>query len=236
MITGADLQGHWRRDWIKAPGFEDHTTRVHWMQAGALFADIRVPLNRPDLTGHSCLADLPATALERLLHSEGFAGTIDVTDNTCTWHRETNWHGPPEADDIGLMSFDGAALFEDGLHAKYRERWLRVPTPPLRGHRITLHDMSGVLIENDTVFLIAIGPAPETHAKPDPHIPDRSAIKAHFASTYCMGHWQETDQGIATLSTNPFCEGQTVLTRKDGFTWQAPAFDGSATPQHLSLA
>ena len=40
MITLADVQGHWRRDWLKAPGFSDTTTHVHWMQCGTLFADM----------------------------------------------------------------------------------------------------------------------------------------------------------------------------------------------------
>ena len=44
MIDSSDVQAHWRRLWIRAPGFEDADTRVHWMQCGALYADIRVPL------------------------------------------------------------------------------------------------------------------------------------------------------------------------------------------------
>ncbi|MDF1728619.1 MAG: hypothetical protein P1U53_12810, partial [Sulfitobacter sp.] len=106
MITQGDLQGHWRRDWIKAPGFEDHTTRVHWLQAGALFADLRIPLERPDISGHAALADLSSAALRRLMQAEGFAGHITVDKSKCTWHREINWHGVPGQADVGLMSFD----------------------------------------------------------------------------------------------------------------------------------
>lgn len=225
MITARDLQGHWRRDWIKAPGFEDHTTRVHWMQAGDLYADIRVPAKRPDLTGFTCLADVPSHLMAPLLKAEGFAGTIDVTESRCTWAREINWGGVPEVDDIGLMSFEGKALIEDGVLAEYRELWQPVPGVPLRGHRVIFGDLSGILVENDTDFLIGLGPDPAPI----------SGIGALFASTYAYGHWDGAD-GIATLSTNPFCEGTVVLRRDAGFTWHAPSFDGHTTDQRLIAA
>jgi len=104
MITGGDLQGHWRRDWIKAPGFEDNTTRVHWMQAGEIFVDLRVPLERPDLAGATALADLGPSTLLALTKAEGFAGRIEVVDSNCTWHRAINWHGVPEADELAQGS------------------------------------------------------------------------------------------------------------------------------------
>ncbi len=218
MIAAQDLQGHWQRDWIKAPGFEDHTTRVHWLQAGDLFADIRVPKLRPDLSGCACLADASPADLEALSLAEGFAGTITVEDGDCTWHREMNWQGPPKAADIGRMSFDAEGrLIEDGVLADYRELWVKRPTPPLRGHRLTCGDQSAILIENAEVFLLALG-----------------ALEADlpFGSTYCLGQW-EGESGVADLSTNPFCEGQTVLTRGGTFTWHGPVFDGSRVPQTL---
>lgn len=225
MITKDDLQGHWRRDWIKAPGFADHTTRVHWMQAGDLYADIRVPAQRPELDAFTCLADVPRDMLDPFLEAEGFAGTIDVRDNHCTWRREINWQGVPEVDDIGLMSFKDEGLIEDGVLAEYRELWQAEPGEPLRGHRITFGDMTGILVENDAVFLIGIGPAPSSNDN----------LGVQFASTYALGNWEGAD-GVATLSTNPFCEGQTVLRRDAGFTWHAPSFDGATTARRLIAA
>ncbi|MEO0402389.1 MAG: hypothetical protein AAF214_08425, partial [Pseudomonadota bacterium] len=221
MITEDHLQGHWRRDWIKAPGFEDHTTRVHWMQAGDLFADLRIPVTRPDLSGHSCLADLSPGALHILLLSEGFAGTIDVTDDRCTWRREINWHGVPEADDVGLMYFEGNALMEAGVLAEYRERWLQEGATGMRAQRVSLDDMSGVFVENDAVFVLAMGPSPDTH---QPATTNDAAMQAQFTSTYTLGYWQG-ERGIATLSTNPFCEGQPVLKRNAALVWHALSFD-----------
>lgn len=233
MITQDDLQGHWCRDWIKATGVEDHTTRVHWLQADTLFADLRVPLVRPDITGFACLADLPPAALDALRAAEGFAGTITVAAGRCTWQREINWQGRPEMDDIGMMSFEDGALMEDGVLATYRERWLRLSTTPLRGHRLTIDHMSGVLIENDDVFLVGMGPALDAQIATGPQ--NESAEKMQFASTYCLGKW-EGDLGIAQLSTNPFCEGQVVLTRGATFAWHAPAFDGSTEARDLRAA
>ncbi|MEO0380809.1 MAG: hypothetical protein AAF252_11115 [Pseudomonadota bacterium] len=225
MITKEDLQGHWRRDWIKAPGFEDHTTRVHWMQAGDLYADIRVPLERPDLSSFTCLADVPPDLIAPLLKAEGFAGTIDVADNRCTWAREINWHGVPEVDDIGLMSFEDGALIEDGVLADYRELWQPMPAAPFRGHRVAFDGLAGILVENDIEFLIGLGPVPAP----------RSGLAAQFASTYAYGHWTDTE-GVATLSTNPFCEGTVVLRRDGGFTWHAPSFDGRIADHRLIAA
>ncbi|MEO0766290.1 MAG: hypothetical protein AAFY75_09735 [Pseudomonadota bacterium] len=225
MITMDDLQGHWRRDWIKAPGFEDHSTAVHWLQAGDLYADIRIPAERPDLCAYSCLADVPQDMFAPLLNSEGFAGTIEVSNNRCIWRREINWQGVPEMDDIGLMSFTEQGLIEDGVLADYRELWQAEPTAPLRGHRIAFGEMSGILVENDAEFLVGLGrpPAPA------------SGRRAQFASTYVLGHWDGAD-GVATLSTNPFCEGQIVLRRDAGFTWHAPSFDGAPADFRLNAA
>lgn len=233
MITQEDLQGHWRRDWIKAPGLEDHSTRVHWMQAGTLFADVRVPLGRPDISGYCCLADLPTEALDALLQSEGFAGTITVAAGRCTWHRDINWQGQPEMDDIGVMSFENGALMENGVFGEYRERWMPEVTQPLRGHRLAYDEMSGVLIENDDVFLVGVGRALDAPAMGAS--PDGIDMRMRFASTYALGRW-DGKNGIATLSTNPFCEGKIVLTRGATFAWHAPCFDGATEARTLRAA
>ncbi|MBQ2261388.1 MAG: hypothetical protein II336_08480 [Loktanella sp.] len=222
MITTADLQGHWRRDWITAPGFEDATTHVHWMQAGDLFADLRVPADLPALTG-TCLADLDEAALQSLLRIEGFAGQITVTDSQCTWHREINWQGALARPDVGAMSFDGPVLIEDGVHAEYREAWLAQATAPLRAHRIAWGDMTGVLIASEDRFLFGIGPAPQD--RPVPEI---------FISHYALGHWDGAT-GIADLSSNPFACGQPVITRDTGFIWHAPLFTGGSDPRPLKV-
>lgn len=231
MITQRRLQGHWQRDWIKAPGFEDATTRVHWLQAGALFADLRIPVDRPDITGLSCLADLDAPALRMLMNAEGFAGDITVEDSNCTWHRRINWHGVPAQSDIGLMSFDHAGgLIEDGVLAEYRELWQAVPQHPLRSAKVTCGEMRGVLIENDAVFALGIGADPSGTTQDlitalDRDTAENTELHQHFSSVYMLGRWDGV-RGIAELSTNPFVEEQVALERKDGLLWHSIAFDG----------
>lgn len=241
MITENDLQGHWQRDWIKAPGFEDTTTRVHWLQAGSLFADLRIPLERPDVTGLSCLAELDPTALRDLINAEGFAGQITVKESQCTWHRSINWHGVPAQSDIGLMSFDASGgLVEDGVLAEYRELWQSIPQARLRGAKIRFDEMTGFLIENGDIFLLAIGPNPngtsgDLIAALNGGTADIAALQQHFTSEYVLGTW-DGPLGIADLSTNPFREGQVTLERANDLVWHSISFDGRRTSHRLTKA
>jgi hypothetical protein len=239
LIIESSLQGHWRRDWIKAPGFEDHTTRVHWMQAGALFADLRIPLARPDVSGLSCLSHLPQQSLAPLLTSEGFAGHITVQNSQCTWHRAINWHGVPGQPDSGLMSLAEEGLIEDGVHAEYRELWQAVPDHELSGMRVRFGAMTGVLIASDEVFLLGIGPTPQ--GTTERLLADlaagnasRDALHQLFESEYVTGVW-EGNAGRAQLSTNPCQEGLIVLERADGFKWHARSFDGVQSARRLEV-
>lgn len=240
MITQDHLQGHWQRDWIKAPGFEDHTTRVHWLQAGALFADLRIPLERPDVAGYSCLAEFDAPALRAFMGAEGFAGHISLEGSKCTWHRQINWHGMPEQADVGLMAFDNnGGLIEDGVLGEYRELWQAVPRSDLRAAKVTCGAMHGVLIENADLFLLGLGPKPNGTSKNLVEMLDRGkidvpAMQRHFASAYVLGTW-DGPRGIAALSTNPFCEGEVALDRSDTLIWHALGFDGQRSAQKLVI-
>jgi len=239
VITAADLQGHWRRDWLTAPGFRDDSTRVHWLQAGAGFVDIRVPRDRPDTRGVSCLAELDPPALGLLLRAEGFAGEISVEGGTCTWQREINWRGLPEAPDVGALSRDATgALREDGVHAEYRELWQPEPVAPLRAHRIGHDGAGGLLIENDDIFLFGIGPAPAGDARAliaaiEAGEDVMAKVARVFDSLYALGRWDGT-HGVATLATDPLVEGTAVLERGMEFTWHARSFRGDNHRRRLA--
>lgn len=234
MTTQDDLQGLWRRDWIKAPStnptFEDHDTRVYWAQSGALYADLRIPLDRGVPDGAACLADLDAAALLRLTQAQGFAGTIEVRDSICTWTRAVNWHGETADVDAGRMWFGDLGLFEDGVHSDYQELWQNAATG-LTARAVRAGDLTGVLVTSDSVFLLGLGRpnapaiAPTIAALQAGEIPDQ--VEALFETEYSFGHW-EGDQGIADLCTNPFRQGVTVLERWQGeLLWRYGCFDGS---------
>ena len=238
MITATDLQGHWQRDWIRAPGFEDHTTQVHWLQAGALYADIRVPLHRPSAPQGS-LSDAPPEALRILMASEAFAGTITVEDAVCTWARDVNWHGQPDGVDAGAMHFEDDALIETGVHADYAERWVQ-KGGRLTARRVHSAQHSGVLVEDAQRFLLVMGvegapsTAPLQAALQRGDIP--SELAAHFAQPCALGHW-EGGLGIADLALNPFVECTPVVLR-DGatLTVQWIGFDGDLTLSPLTVS
>ena len=242
MIDLGRVQGHWQRDWIRAPGLEDGTTRVHWLQAGALFADIRVPLHRPLPGPARCLAEMPPAALADLLSAEGFAGTISLQGDVCTWHRRVNWRGFPCPVDAGRLWFDAdGALIEDGVHADYREQWQRRATGALVARQ--LHGaggMEGVLVTGPALFLLVLG-SPEAPARPDLAASLRAGLTSAadaapaFDSVCIMGRL-DAGRGVATLSTQPFCEGRAVLAMgQDAATLTLPGFDGSPRRHDLTL-
>ena len=241
MIGLDSVQGHWRRDWIRAPDLEDSTTRVHWLQAGALFADIRVPLDRPPPGRARCLAELPAAALADLLSAEGFAGHISLQGDVCTWHRMVNWRGFPCPVDAGRLWFDAAgALIEDGVHADYREQWWHQPSGTLDARLVQAEGATGVLVTGPALFLLVLGAA-DTPARPDLAIALRAgqATAADAAPAFdavCLMGRIEAGRGVATLSTQPFCEGHEVLALgQDNATLTLPGFDGSTRRRDLDL-
>lgn len=193
------------------------------------------------MTGLSCLAELDPTALRDLINAEGFAGQITVKESQCTWHRSINWHGVPAQSDIGLMSFDASGgLVEDGVLAEYRELWQSIPQARLRGAKIRFDEMTGFLIENGDIFLLAIGPNPngtsgDLIAALNGGTADIAALQQHFTSEYVLGTW-DGPLGIADLSTNPFREGQVTLERANDLVWHSISFDGRRTSHRLTKA
>ena len=237
MIAERDLQGHWRRDWLRAEGHCDATTRVHWLQAGARYADIRIPADRPALAG-TALADQTAAVLRALMRAEAFAGMTAVSGGVCTWHRAVNWHGRPDGADAGRLSFEGGALIERGVHAAYAERWLR-EDGGFDACEVAVAGFTGVFVTNDAWFLLVTGRAgaPPSGALiqelDEGRVPDD--LSAHFAPPCLFGLWRGSE-GVVSLSTNPFHEGAALLRRGgDGVTLRAVDFDGRAVAARLKF-
>ncbi|MEO1733961.1 MAG: hypothetical protein AAFR45_10095 [Pseudomonadota bacterium] len=240
MITLDDLQGHWVRDWIKAPGFEDHSTRVHWMQVGHHYADVRVPADRPDISEARALCELAATDLHSLAEAEGFAGHVTLKDRTCTWHREINWHGTPQSQDVGTISFDQQGrMIEEGVHADYTERWDQHAGDGAEALKLSNDGYAGYLITRGQIFVLGIGvtakPAsgPLISALGAGGIPD--GIADLFDGLHAIGHWSGA-HGIATLATDPFVEQSVVLHRRgETIGWTRTDFWGNVSELTFGL-
>lgn len=228
-----NIQGHWVRQWIKAPGFKDETTRVHWMQVGSVYADVRIPADRPDLTGYQTLSELPAAALLEYTVSEGFAGHVTLQDTHCTWHREVNWHGTPETVDVGDISFNAdGRMIEQGVLAEYTELWEQRASEEVgHAYRARGEGYVALLVLRGAEFVLGVGKPekPSTSAFVD-------ALKLHdakaggeevFGGIHAIGRL-DGNMGIAELATQPFSEGQPVVTLDDEtLIWHRIGFDGA---------
>jgi hypothetical protein len=231
MIEIADLQGHWRRAWLRAPGVEDHDTAVHWLQVGSIYADIRIPARRPDVRGARALAELPDRTLLHLMRAEGFAGEIALEGDVCTWRREINWHGAPEGVDAGRLRFDdGGALLEDGVHAEYGESWDRIDGAPVHALRLTDGTRLGVLVTVGERFVFGLGRADAPASAPVLEALRQgrrgAGLERHFEGGYAFGSWQGR-LGQADLATNPLWESRCILaTRGAELEVSLPDFRG----------
>lgn len=232
MISADQVQGHWRRLWIKAPSCEDHTTQVHWMQAGMDFADVRIPSDRPDLRAASCLADLPAECLARLASAEGFAGHTTLDGDSLTWHRKINWHGPPSEPDVGKIDFDDQGhLIETGALAEYTELWEQQATAPAKTMRFLSGTYTGVLVTCGEVGVVGLDQPDKPATEPIVSALRAGQMSAR-AETLFDGLFAyvtvQGDQVTAQLATNPFVEQHPVLTMTgDHVIWHKVGFDGT---------
>jgi len=232
-LTIDQLKGVWRRDWLRTKSASDDSTRVFWMQSCNSFVDIRIPSDRPDITQYECLADLDARTLLQLTQAEGFAGHIELEGDKCTWHREINWHGQTDSIDAGKLRLDecGNKLLEDGIHADYKEQWQRLPEGDCKALRINNATMRGFLLLSDSLFILGIGTVDAPGTAPLINSLQKGVVPASaqqlFSSQYCFGHW-DGDEGVAILSTNPFCETKPVLVCGDNtIHWTQYMFDGT---------
>ncbi|MDF2235575.1 hypothetical protein P2H44_23715 [Albimonas sp. CAU 1670] len=237
--TLADVQGLWRRLWLRTPAAEDATTEVHWLQAGPLHVDLRLPADPPDVRGARSLSDLPPRVLRLLARAEGFAGATAVERGVCTWTRRVNWRGPLDGPDVGALFFENGDLMERGVFADYAELWRRLPgAGPLAARQLRRADgQAAVLARAGERFLLGRG-APEALAAPA-SLPvrleralahrHRGALRRLFDQEFCHGRLTPGG-GIIERSTNPLREGALAFP-PDAFTAEvvhltAQDFDG----------
>ncbi|MEL7089259.1 MAG: hypothetical protein AAGL98_12605, partial [Planctomycetota bacterium] len=122
----------------------------------------------------------------------------------------------------------------------YRERWLSETNAPYAAHRIEAGGQNGILVENETTFMLGLGPEPteDSSSLRDALAMGAASIDdlaAHFQSIYCLGQWRG-GQGVAVISTNPFAEGSVVLERDGGLRWRGPDFFGARADVALVMS
>lgn len=142
MAVPKEYEGLWRRRIIRRRnGESDVTTRVWWMQSARWHVDLRIPLNRPQVADLGVLAGLSDLQRAAFVRQSGFAGATVVAGRRCEWQPEIAFPAVGDELDAGWMDFTGAdALHETGLDDSYDEDWVRVPTGPVRGLRLTADD------------------------------------------------------------------------------------------------
>ena len=79
---------------MRAPGKEDTTTRVYWLQTSNWHADIRAPSDRPVFSDYTGLSALSPQELGALARQQGFAGITEVEGEICRWHRRFDYQPP----------------------------------------------------------------------------------------------------------------------------------------------
>ena len=220
MSTVPDIyQGLWRRRVLETPSGIDRDTSVYWLQTGSLYADIRIPVRRRRRLRPTRLTD--ADFLQ-LAQQQGFAGALEVDGDVLHWRRWLDFQ-PPGALDIGRVRRDGNLLFEEGVHAAYREEWEQLSRPGDDRLALSLEveyyangcplKRAGVLVAIDGYFMLALARRSALPAVTDlaalldaerySHEARRSFLDCaiEFGLRHANGHWE------VRLSTLPHHEG-----------------------------
>ncbi len=124
MSVPADWRGLWRRLALeRADGSGDTQSLVVWLQTATLYADLRIPSERPDFAGVAGFADLSRRQAAFLASQEGFAGALHGAGPRAHWQRRIDFAplaGPP---DEGHLHRTRRMLVETGVHVSYVEHW-----------------------------------------------------------------------------------------------------------------
>jgi hypothetical protein len=242
------LRGDWTRDWIEVRGARSSRFVVHYLQTPRLFADMRIPIQRPAFPNATSFANLSDADLATLAQQRGFAGWVSAAADTFTWHHEIDFQPSDGTLDIGRVErVDSAHWYEHALDSSYVESW-RSTAPGdttflvLRGERAGRLDQMLLVVGDRFLYVrnrsIDLPEAPSldsliarTHA-------GREQIIAYLDCEFSWGRvhggarpWQ------VDASTLPWREGQSLpfvstvaltadstgpLVRGPGLSWSVP--------------
>ena len=116
--------GIWTREWIERKGVRTDLFDVHFLQTPSLFADVRIPRDRPSFARAQSFADLSDAELLLLAKQRAFAGTTTVDGALATWHHEIDFQPSDSSADIGrLERIDDGHMLEHATDSSYVEAW-----------------------------------------------------------------------------------------------------------------
>jgi hypothetical protein len=221
-ILPSPLWGLWTREVIFTPaGYRDTTTRVAWLQTRSLYADLRVPADRPSRPGATDFDAFTDDEIVGLARVQGFAGALTARDGVCLWRRDLDYHPPSATPDEARYDIDGDRMGEYGIHAEYTEIWRRTPdsTGPLIA--LTLEGApGGLLVIAGDHFLEIKGrdrPLPEGESLAAIVTRDLAEgrgdlARARLAMRICLGRIAGAEgPWRITLSTLPWLEGTALF-------------------------
>jgi hypothetical protein len=226
--------GLWERTLLsRGSAPPDTSSRVTWLQAASWHADVRIPSGRPDFTEVDSLSTCNDGQLRFLLTQEAFCGITVVVQDRCYWNRMLDFHFR-RTQDYGTMIFEGDRLEERGIASDYRELWSRVPgsgestaaywSLPAGGGPEKVLLIAGshfILIRSRPIWAANIIRIQE-------RIKDNRATRAEmeafldFEASYgaIIG-----GEGVISLSTLPWREGQIAFSTADGTHGPVPRVD-----------
>jgi hypothetical protein len=211
------LQGAWSRVLMRttATGVEDRTRDCIYLQTEVLYADIRVPADRPSLTGRRGVDDCTPQELAAVASVNGFAGWATFTAGICHWNRPIDFQAPTGRKDQGCMGIQDGHLWEYGLQGQHVEQyaprasgarrkgaWALAPDP--------VDPRPGVLVIVDDLVIRAVarpGELPLGKALGDLVVEaanDRAALRNLFDSELSLAVLNDL---AVTRSTLPWREG-----------------------------
>ncbi len=198
-MTPSSLTGAWRRHGIAFDGGEAvETSNVVWLQAGDVFADLRMPAT-PE--------GAPAS----------FAGSTTWDGNRLRWVHELDL-SLDAADDVATLRHEDGDLLESGTAERggrevgYVERWRRLPGSGSPSCALARVDGLGLLVQaGDHVLTVA----------------DDRPLGGGFRACYRAreaGVWQTVlalgDRAGALPGPPPDQPSPDTLLQLDGHTWQ----------------
>lgn len=215
-------------------GVADLHTQVLWLQSRGLSADFRVPPDRPLRQGRSSWDDFSRQEIDRLAVNEGGLGLTAWDGSRMKWFDWSALQTHPKWAEPGELRRIGDCVMEFAPSGAYLEDWRLQPSAagPVIGLRLLhernsvtgkiLHRGGGLIVCGDHAAFVrgrALDLDIETRFSDEVRQMAREqaivALGAFDASYARRVH--ESEPFIVELSTNPFREGETLIS-EEGFS------------------